>query len=217
MTCPTCGARLTAAHTNTQRGLAICPTCNTVSSLPEAPPRPVPESLGPRHTLQTEADALVIITRWWDANLRLIPLLTGVWILSAVVWLAIGLSQGDLLITLTSVPHGTIGLGLAYYSLVLWRNQTTTRITPEGLQMTHSPLPLARNVHADAAKLTRVYARQTYHRRADEFSYGVSIQLASGRDEALITGLDKPEAALYLVDDMCRLWGHAPDTLHEDA
>ncbi|MFP4320937.1 MAG: hypothetical protein ACLFTK_00640 [Anaerolineales bacterium] len=205
MNCPICAAPLDASHTNTQRGLAICDTCDTIFSLPDAPPHPAPD-LGPRHDLQAAPQDVTIRTRWWSPNLWPVPALSALWAVSAVIWLGSGLASGDLFITLSGIPHATIALGLAYYSATLYRNTTTTYFSPDGLRMTHGPLPLARNVHARQASIQRVYARQRYHRRSDEFSYGVYIRLASGRDEALLTGLPEPEAALYLVDTLRALW-----------
>ena len=170
----------------------------------EAPALAVPE----RYQIERAGDAMTIQWRWWRPA-RHLPMLGF-----ALVWdacLVAIYSGGDhtWMSLLFPILHLAVGVGMTYGALAGIFNRTTVTVSPAGLAIAHGPLPWA-----GAGVLARGEVDQIYARRVDvtskgstETTWSLHAHLTSGRDRALLRGLDEHAQALYLERELERALG----------
>lgn len=201
-----CKRCLTEIPQTSKRNIILCPECGTVQSLDQHPqlesilPQLTPKGITPH----ISDNALTITRRWFSQKYIFITFFAIFW----NVFLFFFASNVGVWIYLFC-PHGWIGLGLIYYVLAGYLNSTEMHITPNYLTVQHGPLPHWGNKQFNTKQIEQLYVRENIHRSKNSTSYTYALWMkpVAGNDEKLIEGMDRPEHAFFLEQEIERFLG----------
>lgn len=222
LTCKRCGAKIISDDVNLERMVAKCQECNAVFSfaddfayagtLQEAyqkfnvarPKRMQIENLG---------GEMKITRRWFSPVLFFLIPVCLFWNGFIVVFgfgsfLAADQGGGGAF-SLCLLPHLAAGLFLAYFALASVINVTEVKINPAEFSVRHGPLPWLGNKRLAASDITQVYCKERVSRgrRSTSVTYEVDAVTPANTTEKLLTGLNEPEEALFLEQEIERFLG----------
>lgn len=130
-----------------------------------------------RRWLRREAIGLAIFGLIWNGFLIYYALDEGIWIYFVL-------------------PHGWIGLAVAYYTLLHLFNTTTITITPSHLSIRHHPIPYLGNKQLEANQINQLYTKIKQRKQP---TYEVRVITDTGRDTTLVTELKSADQAAYVA------------------
>lgn len=207
--CPSCGALISPDDISSDRALAICRACKTVTSLDrfgsqEVGTRVPPSSVRrrrqeiprPNHiSIKNNSRSLCIRFRWiWDSftGSAVMCFLWGCGI-GFYYWIFLGIGGRPMwLAFIWSTPHVVIGLKLVYVALAGLLNHTIIKITSEFLTIRHGsiPWPGNRNFHINDLKL--LYCRKDTAPEKRDWTYVYRVSALTMEGSRLdLTGSDK--------------------------
>ncbi len=207
-TCKNCNTEIGATNTDPNDQLIICPTCEVVYQATGEGDRlasfkPSDRKLPSKMSVEVLNDELIITRRW----IGLLP----VALLSITSFMLIfGLFFSEVH-TLEFVinPLTWLMFGVWYFSLSRVVNSTVVRITPQHLMVKQGPLPLRRNTHLNAQDIKQLYVKQHVqrNRKGNTTTYQVHLTDRNGQHKELVSGLERPEQALFLEQEIERYLG----------
>ena len=104
---------------------------------------------------------------------------------------------------LFATPHALIGLGLIYYILSLLLNKTTVNLTRSEVSVHHGPMPWYGAKAVAASDIDQLYAKERVGgRRGTQVTYEVHMIDRQNTHRKLVSGLDSPEHALYVEQEI---------------
>ena len=209
--CKACRAKILAEDINLEKTLAKCRGCNAVFDFsgqlePEqrqaARSRPRPEvPLPPKFRMEDWGRDLVITWRWFSPKFLALAFFCAFWDGFLVFWYVMAFRQGaPLVMKLFPILHLAVGVGLTYFTLAGFLNRTAVKVSRDALGISHSPLPWPGNRVLPSTEIEQLYCGERMHRHRHSCSYSYQLN-AVGRDGSkikLISGLEEPEAALFL-------------------
>lgn len=206
--CKNCGTDIDTPETGPDQPLVTCPNCDAVFD-PSGKnnrltlPSPALRSLPSKMSIQVLDDELGITRRWGGLG-HLV--LFG--IVSFMLTVGLFFSQVLLVETLFN-PLTWFMFGLGYYSLRRLVNSTVVKVSPEQVTVKEGPLPFWKNIDLDARDIEQVYVKQYVQRskKGSTTTYQVHLVSTNGKHKELLAGLDKPEQALYLEQEIERYLG----------
>ncbi len=171
----------------------------------DRPPVPLPAKLD----VVREAGELRMTHRWFSPRFIGMAVFAVFWNGFMLFWHGMALASGAWTMSLFGLLHTAVGIGVGYYTLAGFLNRTTVRAERDHLQIRHAPLPWLGELDARGSELEQLYAKQVVSRNDNNttITYELHAVLRTGRDRALVKGLDKPELALYLEQELERYLG----------
>ena len=215
LVCPTCGTAVAAEDMNLERAMARCRKCNEVFGfagqvagsrepyLGRALPRA--EVPLPKRFRIEDGSPFRIIHRWFGPKAFLFVFFTVFWDGVVAVFVA-GIIKGAIPLPVLAFIslHLAVGVGVAYYTLALFINRTAVEVDGDRLRVTHGPLPWPGNRDLGTGELQQLWSRERISRSKNGTSvtYEVHAALKSGSVVQLLTGLDAPEQALFVEQQL---------------
>lgn len=189
-----CSAEAGAALVQRRRPPVPLPPGFTVTEAPRAP-----TETGYREAAPRGGPPVTIVRRWYAQVAWFMALFLVLWfsILSRVV---LGDSTTPLPFRLFPLLHVAAGLFVGYWTLALFFNRSTVRITDDELSVTHAPLPWPGNLRIRSAELTQIFTqlRVTQGKNGEIRTYDVVAIMNGGERRVLVKGLAEPDQALFL-------------------
>lgn len=216
--CIDCNTPVRAEDINLQTNIAKCQNCHSVfgfeAQLKNAPKnRPeiaMPENVEVLH-LQNELD---INFSWWTPEKKpnFLIFFTCFWNFIVGIFVLVALVTGEWLMLAGISIHLTIGLGLAYYLLCKYFNKTVFRVTRNYLTTQHKPLwiPFYKTHDIPVDEIEQLYAKEyvaATQNKQPVYAYAVYLLTTGGKDIKIIKGLDTPEQALYIEQEVEKFLG----------
>lgn len=213
LTCPKCGAEISADNISAVRLVARCSQCNTAFSFADkfdpVQQRKLDSSRPSRVKVNNLAGALTIRWRWlsWDLFLLLV-ILTIVWngiFFSVFAALLIErIQKGDVssAFWFLLLPHFWGGLILIYRVFAGYFNSTTVTVKNGLLTIRHDPLPWTGNKRLETAGIRQLYVKKykrvSRHRGRWKGNYDLYAIIEKAGHTRLLTGLESAEHALLV-------------------
>ena len=203
LTCPSCGAKIKSSRRG-QR--TVCEYCGTehlasqslVEETPfERPPIPLPA----RVTLKKYAQGLRITRRWFSWKVIPMAFFCLFWDGFLIFWYIMVFStKAPLIFAIFPVVHLSVGVAITYATLATLLNTSLIEITAKSFQVYHEPLPWSGEIQIPTRELEQLYCTQKTHHgeNSDTTTYDLHAVTADGRNKTLLKGMDSPDIALYL-------------------
>jgi hypothetical protein len=208
--CKNCGSAINLADINTLTGIMSCKHCGAIYKIaPSAaetqaaaanqqrPEIPLPEKFKVQKTLE----GLEISWRWFKAVHVFMIFFAIAWNGFMVMWHSMAIASGEYFMSLFGIVHTAVGIGLIYYVLAGFLNQTSVSIKNSILQIRHAPLPWRGNQSINSSDIDQVYTKERISRgkNGTSYTYEVYLILASNRSSIrILSGLDDAEQGLYI-------------------
>jgi hypothetical protein len=222
LTCKRCGAKITADNVNLERMMAKCLECNAVFSFADefayagasedayqkfnvAKPKGM--------QLEILGGEMKITRRWLSPVLFFLLPFCLFWNGFILVFGFSGFLAADQggtgAFSLCLLPHLAIGLFLAYFVLASLVNVTEIKLSPGEFSIRHGPLPWLGNKRLAASHINQLYCKEkvSHRRRSTSLTYEVHAVTSANTTEKLIAGLNEPEEALFLEQEIERFLG----------
>ncbi len=182
---------------------------------PAAPPAPSPRAAVPARrrrraapggkapcTETREGGALVLSWSWRGTPLVFLVPFALFWNGFMVVWYAIALAEGEVLMALFGVLHLLVGVGLGYGALAALVNHTYVVISPRRLEVRHGPLRWRGARSLATEDIRQLYVRRRVHRGKDSTSTHYDVIAMLGERD----GYTEEEVLLSDVGEARALW-----------
>lgn len=206
--CYKCDSPLAAGDVNIQQAIAKCGNCQAVFRL-DAEQRKRdrdPVDKPARFAIHHIGSETLIKYRWSMLVGLLLIGFSVFW--NGITWTILTLmyldGQVEWFLLLFMTPFVLVGLGTAFVAVMHLVNSTTIRATPNILSVTHGPLPWFGNRSIDPAHIDQFSSQERIHRDKDGTSttYELVAHMIGGETIKLATGLEKPNHALYLEQQL---------------
>jgi hypothetical protein len=217
--CIACGAALSADRVNFAEGIATCRYCQAVMSFAELRARDASltardaQGTAERSTAPMPAKfqiddsfgELRIRWAWFSPALIFLAFFCVVWNGFLLVWYSIAFATGaPWIMFVFPIIHLAVGVGLTYLCLASFLNITMVAVESGRLSVHHRPIPWPGNMVLDASQLEQLYCleqvRQT--KNGTHRSYEVHMLSRDGVKRKLLGGLDDPDQALFLEQQL---------------
>ena len=215
LVCPTCGSAIAAEDMNLERAMARCRKCNEVFGfaaqvagardpyLGRALPRA--EVPLPKHFKIEDGPPLRIVRRWFGRKALFLLFFSVFWngIVGVFVAMIIAGAIPKPVLAFISL-HLVAGVFIGYYTLCLFVNRTAVEVDGDRLRVIHGPLPWPGNRDLGTGELQQVWSREHISRSKNgtTVTYEVHAALRSGSVVQLLSGLDAPEQALFVEQQL---------------
>lgn len=206
--CPHCSRAVPGENINVQTSIAKCGYCSAVFGF--AGQVPGATAFGPSkravempagYAVNMEGADLVIIRRWFSLKYVGLLFFCAFWDGFLVFWYAMAFrSHGPLVMKLFPVLHVGVGVVLTYAAAAGFLNRTKVTLNTAELRIKHYPLPWPGSRVLARQDLDQLFCEEKMNRsrNGSSYSYDVSAVLTGGDRLKLVSGLDKPEDALFL-------------------
>lgn len=168
---------------------------------------PLPDNL----TILTDRDAVVIRRRWFSPVVFFLVVFALFWNGFMVVWMSIALSQGAWMMAAFGSIHTCVGLGLIYFCVASFMNQTDVSVDPSFLRVQHHPLPWPGKRKIPVHEIRQLYTKEHVSRNKNSVSvsYAVYVVTEDGREQKLLAGLTTDSQARYIEREIESILGLA--------
>jgi hypothetical protein len=228
MQCRKCGADVPSANVNIQMAIAKCDACNAVFSFrdelapelfdgaeaqtelrrPSSGNVPLPKNLNVENT----GAELRFKKRFFTPAVFFLTFFALFWDGFMIVWFAIAFSTREYMMAAFGSLHGLIGLGISYNVLAMYLNSRHIAVNREHLIAWSGPLPWPGSRTLDSNTVSQIWCRRGRSSRRsssiNSVSMGGSFEvwalMRDGAEQRLMAGLDKPEQALYIEQEIER-------------
>lgn len=201
--CRNCGSQLAPEDISPQLAAARCQHCNALFALPTAAREPIPRPEVPLpdgYAVDLRYSTLEITHRWSRKKAWGLLFFAILWNGFLVVWHSIALSQGHWFMSLFALIHTGIGVWLIYAVTAQFLNSSVIRVNAEAVEVHHGPVKMKRNRELPAGDIQQFYCKEKVrrHKNGSSTSYGVEAVMNDDKRQTLVDGLDQPDQALFL-------------------
>jgi hypothetical protein len=210
--CPSCGGRSRFAAGSDR---FTCDYCGNehLFQLAAAPAarqaafdQPIPAPRPSNVTVEKNAGVLKFSWRWFSGKYIFLALFCAVWDGFLCFWYSVALSGGNppAMMLLFPIFHLAIGAFLTYSVIAGFLNRTTVTIDAQNFAVRHDPAPWPGEITTPVTDLSQLYCRETrrQRKRGESYTYSLRAVLRDGRQINLISGLDSPEIAQFLEQEV---------------
>lgn len=221
--CRNCGSALSPADISPQLSAARCPHCHSLFAIaiPASPaaaqPLPRPEAALPaRFSIHREGPDLVISRRWFSHVVWPLIFFAILWNGFLVVWHGIALASGMWFMSVFGLIHTAVGIGLIYFIIATFCNQTVIRAGSGRLRIQHGPVPWRGNQDLASSELHQLFCREkiTRGKNGTSTTYQLEAVLRGNTRKTLLKNLPEPEHAIYLEQQLERFLGLTDQRVH---
>jgi len=212
--CRRCRREISADDIHVDMRIAKCSSCKTVMDLATRGPMPVtpaaraPVPLPEKVVVRDEGGRMTIQWRWWSPKYLFLLFFCVFWDGFLLLWYGIaaasffsGKGGGELIVmVLFPLLHVAAGVGMTYWVISGFLNSTTVQAGSGHLAVRHHPLPWPGKVDVQTQEIEQIFCLERKHRGKHGYSYTYEVHFADhmGKQRKLLTGLSKPEQALFL-------------------
>ncbi|HBL15234.1 MAG: hypothetical protein A2X36_03165 [Elusimicrobia bacterium GWA2_69_24] len=216
ISCPYCSVNIAAQDVNIQAAVGKCAGCGAVFDLNELagaavdgsarkPAVSLPEGM----SIRQDGSDLLLTRKWFSIKYLGLLFFCVFWDGFLVVWYTIAFTQGGpLLMKLFPMIHVAVGVGLTYTAVAGLLNRTFIRVNASELSVTHGPLPWPgkKVVRGD---LDQLFCEEQVHhgKNGTTVTYTVSAVVRGGKRIPLAAGLDAPDQARFVEQEVERFLG----------
>jgi hypothetical protein len=157
--------------------------------------------------VKNEDDTWQVSWRWFGWGYVLLAVWCMFWDGFLVVWYGLSLAAGMWLMALFPTLHAIIGIAMTYYTLAGFLDRTTVKIGNDRLEIWHHPLPWWGEKRFQTSDIEQFYCKENLSHSSDygtSRSYEVYVIFRHDLRKKLITGLNEPEQALYIEQELER-------------
>jgi predicted Zn finger-like uncharacterized protein len=221
VSCPSCGASVSADDVNITRMVAKCRACQSVFSFEAqlqsapvaaapAPARelaavmevqregPAPATAGDYRTAQGGVGRLRIVRRWYKPEHWGLLFFAIAWNSFLVFWISGVLSApGGIAMALFSVAHVAVGIAITYTALTGLFNRTVIEVDAGGLSVRHGPIPAKGNRDIALSDLRQLFTVEIAGNKGVR-TYELHAVVRNGPTVTIATGLSDTRQALFL-------------------
>lgn len=206
--CPQCSRTVPAGNINIQTCIAKCCSCNAVFGFADTVPgasafgsskRAVEMPKG--YSMENEGADLVITRRWLSWKYVAMLVFCVFWDGFLVFWYTMAFTKGGpLVMKLFPVLHVAVGVFLTYTTMAGFLNRTRITLNTLELRIKHYPLPWPGNKVVQRQEIEQLFSEKIMHssRNGLSYTYNLLAVKAGGGSLKLVSGMDKPEDALFL-------------------
>lgn len=207
LNCPHCRRAIPAGDINVQTSIAKCSMCSAVFGFADRIPgaqaayRKEAIEMPKRFSIEREGPDILIAFRWFSPLFIGLLLFCVFWDAFLAFWYYLAFTKGGpLMMKLFPLIHVSVGVGLTYYVIAGFVNRTLIRVGPGELSIRHVPLPWPGGKTVARAELEQLFCEEKVHRGKNgvSYTYDVSAVLRGASRVKLVTGLQSPEQALYI-------------------
>lgn len=208
LNCPHCSREIQAGNINVQTGIAKCGDCNAVFGFADKVPGANPYG-GSKRTVEMPkgysvnqlGTGMEIIRRWLSPKYVVMLFFCVFWDGFLVFWYFMAFREGGPLVAkLFPLIHVGVGVFLTYTVIAGFLNRTRITVNMAELEIKHYPLPWPGNRIVPRHELEQLFCEEKISRGKNGVSYAyvLSAVMRDGSRVKLVSGLDKPENALFL-------------------
>ncbi|MCA9550043.1 MAG: hypothetical protein KC933_08415 [Myxococcales bacterium] len=207
LTCEDCGADIPAENINISRAVAKCAHCGAISGFADrvsnarAAVERLQVALPPGIEVIDLGGELTLLRRWFSWKYAFLAVFCLFWNGFLVVWYTLALSAEETPVLMLVFPilHVAAGVGLSYYTLAGFLNQTEFRVGQGRLRLRHGPIPWPGARDMDAGKLKQLYCTEevSRSRNGTTITYMLRANLRDG-DSIKLARLDTRDQALFI-------------------
>lgn len=223
LNCPHCNASIHSDDVNLDSSLAKCRSCHAVFDFSKQVAGGGGHAAGevsrPRmkvdmpsgFTVDDQPDALSITRRWFGPVAIFLLFFAIFWDGFLVVWYFIAFTDDSapLMMKLFPILHVLVGLGLTYVVVAMFVNTTKITVDLNRFTIEHGPMPWPGNRTLDPAQIDQLYCKEKISRNKNgvSYSYELHARTIGGETKKLVSGMQKPEQALFLEQELERWLG----------
>lgn len=206
--CPHCSSPIQTENINIQSAIAKCGDCGAVFGFAEKVPGAAPFGASKRavvmpkgYSVGYEGTGLVITRRWLCAKFVALLGFCVFWDGFLVVWYSLAFTKGaPLLMKLFPVLHVAVGVFITYTAVAGLINRTRITVNSAELGIKHFPLPWPGSRTVPRYEVDQLFCEERINRSRNgaSYSYDLSAVMKDGKRQKLVLGLDTPENALFL-------------------
>ena len=207
--CKRCNEPIPAENVHLDNHMAKCSNCNAVFDFRDQVTRLDAHKRSTLETpkgieLQTTMDGLQIVRKWFSKKVIGLLIFCLFWDGFMVVWFGIAISQKQWAMAAFGSIHGAVGLGLSYLCLAGFVNRTYIEITFRELSIRHRPLPWLGKKRISLGDIKQLFTKEKIHRNKNSTSYTYEVHFKDlkGNETKLLSGLEKPNQALYIEQEI---------------
>lgn len=166
----------------------------------EEPLTPLPQGLQVLH----DRDSFIIRRRWFSPLAIFLVFFTIFWNGFMVVWMSIALGSGAWHMAAFGSLHALVGIGMAYFCVASFVNQTDVSVDPNYLSVRHYPLPWPGSKRLRVHSIKQLYTKQRISRSKNgvNVSYQLFVITDDNREQKLLSGLADSTQAKYIEREM---------------
>lgn len=221
--CPACRSKVLSDDLNMQALAGMCRSCHTVFSFRDQLPAgdPVREAAPPvraavpmpaKFRVERSGSDFVIFWDWKSPAMWFLVIFCIFWDGFLLFWYSIAFgTDSPLIMKLFPLIHVAVGLGLTYFAVCMFVNRTFVGVSGGRLTVTHTPLPWPGNRAMPAGEIEQLYCfeRVSHGKNGTSVTYEVNAVQRGGTKVKLVGGLQEPEQALFLEQEIERALGIA--------
>lgn len=108
-----------------------------------------------------------------------------------------------------SLIHVAVGIGLTYYVVAGWLNRTHIFVSHGKIAVRHRPIPWLGNKELEASNLKQLYVKEkiSQSRHGTSVTYQIHALTHNSRNIQLVSGLGISEQALYIEQEIEKYLG----------
>ena len=210
--CTNCGAAIDPENVSERLAIARCRHCKSVFSIEpsesqsaQKPMRPE-VSLPDGFSLDESVSSLEIRHRWYSHLVWFFLFICIFWNGSMLVWHGMALGTGMWFMSLVGLLHTGVGIGFTYFVAAMFVNTTTIRVSHGTIDISFAPLPWIGAKNVDAADIRQLFCREKvqHGKNGSRTTYEVHIVDRNNHQNELLKGLQTPEQAMYVEQELER-------------
>ena len=207
--CKRCNEPISSENVHLDNHMAKCSSCDAVFDFRdqvtrvEAHKRSVLEA--PKGIeLQTTMDGLQIVRRWFSAKTIGLLIFCMFWDGFMVAWFGIAISKEQWAMAAFGTIHALVGVGITYLCVAGFINRTHIEITFRDISIKHMPLPWFEGKTISLVDIKQIFTKEKMHRNKNSISYSYEVHFLDhqGKETKMVSGLEKPEQALYIEQEI---------------
>ncbi len=211
--CPSCGARsifppggerFVCQYCGNEHIFNLPSRADRAASAPGKAALPRPWVPRPENVkFEKRSDSIRLVRRWFTPMVLSLAFFCLFWDGFLCFWYIAALSSPkgpQIVMLLFPMLHLAVGVGLTYYVIAALLNRTTIKVDRQWFIVQHDPVPWPGEVKVPVRELEQLYCQEqtTQRKRSSSASYTLSAVLKDGRKKTLLTGLDGPEVAAFI-------------------
>lgn len=227
--CPDCQTLVPARHVNLERCLASCPECHSIFDFgslvgggggeegekEEEEKKKRTTASRRRVDLPSNVDVvdggktLEVRIRWRHWKYYPLAFFCLLWDGFMIGWFTMAFTSGALVMAAFGSLHAAVGVALTYYVVCGFVNRTVILVGDERISIRHEPLPWPGQMSLELGLIDQLFCEEKVHRSKNGRSYTYELHacLHDGNRMSLISGLNRPEEAFFLEQEMERFLG----------
>jgi len=216
VTCPSCKREIPPEDINIQSAIAKCSACGEFFMLGNnqqgvAAPAGKPQVAMPKNiTVFRDMNALIIKRHWFSWTVIPLTLFAVAWDSFLILFYSAAIAgHAPLTFMLFPLIHLSVGVFITYTVLTGYLNSTEVRITGGSISVLHGPLPWPGNKVLTTENIQQVYCIQSNFTNNRSVTYDLCALYKCGTREKLISGIDQPEQARFIEQQIEAVLGIA--------